>query len=188
MTDYIRIAAGTDNALKLRAISNAFYKAGVYLELEGYAVPSDVPKQPFTRQEVREGAKARARRAIEKDRSALYGIGIETGIVLEGQRASFPGLTAEGPFFEVACCMILNRENAIIGESWSAAVETPKKIIDLIKNENLKSFTAVQKLTGKPDEDTIRYYTGGKTNREEVLSEAVFLALAPKFINPEAYN
>ena len=54
---YIRVAAGTKNTLKLGAISNAFYKAGLFIEMEGHDVPSDVPKQPFTRSEVREGAR-----------------------------------------------------------------------------------------------------------------------------------
>jgi len=186
---YIRVAAGTKNTLKLGAISNAFYKAGLFIEMEGHDVPSDVPKQPFTRSEVREGARARAMRAMEANTGAQLGIGIETGIICDGHGPRLPGLTSDGDaHFEIACCIIVDRNLRLVGEGWSAAIETPKKVIALMMNENLKSYMAVARLTGKSDADTIHYYTGGRTDRETVLSDAVFLALARVYLNPEAYQ
>lgn len=173
----MRIAIGTTSELKLRAVANAMSRAGILAEMKSFSVPSEVSKQPFSRSEMTLGAKTRAQKALYEDGYAQYGLGIESGIVHE-----------EGLYFELAVCVFIDREFKIAGMSFSAAVETPEKIVNLIKAENSEAGVVVGKITGNPEKDPVAYYTGGKMMREELLQDAVFLAFSRALLNPEAYK
>lgn len=171
------IAVGTTSSLKLRAVQNAFIRAGITVEVTGYKVRSGVPKQPFSEKEITTGATNRAKNAIEKDVNAYCGIGIESGIAIKGTK-----------YFALAACTIVNKVGAVIGESFSAAVETPEKVINFIKSKDSESGVAAQKFGGITEKDPLLWYTGNRMTREKILEDAVFLALCKEFLNPEAYK
>ncbi len=173
----MKIAVGTVSNLKLQAVKMAFVYAGVTVEITGYQVKSNVPKQPFSEREITIGATNRAKNAINADSNADYGIGIESGIVLKNRK-----------YFELATCIIVNKEGAVVGESFSAAVETPTKVIRLIQAKNSEAGTVAQELGGILDKDPLFWYTGNRMKRNLILENAVFLALAREFLNPEAYK
>ena len=173
----MRIAVGTTSELKLRAVSAALSRAGFIVQIQGYVVLSDVPKQPFSREEIFSGAKNRAVGAGFEDKHADYSIGIESGIFSEGN-----------VFFEAAACVIVDRHGQVVGQSMSAAIETPKSIVERIKSEDSEAGAVVSSITGNTEKDPIVYYTGGKFTRSDLLEDAVFLALARQLLNPEAYK
>ena len=173
----MRVAVGTTSEIKLQAVVGALSKAGFVAEMRGYPTLSDVPKQPFSREEIMEGAKNRAVGAIFEDKQADYGIGIESGIFREGSL-----------YFEIASCVIVDKNKEVAGVSFSAAVETPRSIVDKIKEKNSEAGVVVAEITGNPTKDPISYYTGGKTSRADILQDAVLLALSRHLLNPEAYK
>lgn len=174
----IKIAVGTTSELKLGAVARAFAKAGIDAEINGYKTESGVPKQPFSLEEIMTGAGNRARGAVAQDRNAGYGLGIESGIVEEDN----------GMYFELACCVLVDKDGHNPDMAFSAAVETQAKIVERIKADNSEAGEVVGKITGRPEKDPIFYYTGGRIKREEILEEVIFLTLARKFLNPGAYS
>jgi len=173
----MNIAVGTKSELKLRAVANAFARAGLIVNVRGYKVESDVPKQPFSTEDIMLGAKNRAERALVEDGSAHYGVGVESGIIREG-----------GAYFEIAGCILVDTSFAVVGKSFSAAVETPSKVVERIKEEDSEAGVVVGELTGNKEKDPPSYYTGGKMKREELLEDAIFIALTRSLLNPEAYR
>ncbi|MBI2637742.1 MAG: DUF84 family protein [Candidatus Sungbacteria bacterium] len=172
----MNIAVGTTSELKLRAVSSAFARAGLIVAVRGYKVESDVPKQPFSKEDIVLGAKNRAERALAEDKDAHYGIGIESGIVREGNA-----------HFELAGIILVDKSFTVVGRSFSAAVETPAKIVESIKADDSEAGVVVGKLTGNKEKDPPSYYTGAKMKREELLEDAIFLSLSRSFLNPDAY-
>lgn len=173
----MKIAVGTTSELKLRAIQKAFNRAKIVVEITSHKVKSDVPKQPFSEKEITAGATNRAKNALTKEKNADYGLGIESGIVLKNRK-----------YFDLAACVIANQKGEIVGEAFSAAVEVPLKIISRVKNEDLESCAVAQKLGNLREKDSLLWYTGNRLSRSPVLEDAIFLALAREFLNPEAYK
>ncbi len=175
----MKIAIGTTSELKLRAVQNAFIRAEIVVEeIIGYKVKSGVPKQPFSETEIITGATNRAQNALKEGHSnADYGIGIESGIALKGKK-----------YFELAACIVVNQKGEIVGESFSAAVETPAKIVQLIKMNDSEAGVIAQGLGHLQEKDPLLWYSGNRMDRYRVLENAVFLALCREFLNPEAYK
>lgn len=173
----MKIVVGTTSTLKLRAVQNAFNRAGVVAEITGHKVKSDVPKQPFSEKEITTGATNRAKNALTKDKNADYGLGIESGIALKNRK-----------YFDLAACIIVNKEGAIVGEAFSAAVETPAKVVHLIKTNDSEAGVVAQELGKIQEKDPLLWYTGQRMSRDKILEDAIFLALTREFLNPEAYK
>ncbi|KKS24028.1 MAG: hypothetical protein A2736_02830 [Candidatus Yanofskybacteria bacterium RIFCSPHIGHO2_01_FULL_41_27] len=173
----IKIAVGTISKLKLRAVANAFNRAGINAKIAGYQVKSDVPKQPFSEKEIVAGATNRAQNALGKSKDADYGLGIESGIALKNKK-----------YFELAACIVVNQKGEIVGEAFSAAVETPTKVVQLIKANDSEAGVVAQELGGIQEKDPFLWYTGKKMGRDKILEDAIFLALCREFLNPEAYK
>lgn len=177
----MKIVVGTTSALKLRAVQNAFIRAGITAEITGHKVKSDVPKQPFSEKEIVAGATNRAQNALTKDKCADYGLGIESGIALKNKK-----------YFELAACIIVNQKGEIVGEAFSAAVETPAKVVHLIKANDSEAGIVVQELVllqGRLiEKDPLFWYSDRRMSRNKILEDAIFLALTREFLNPEAYK
>lgn len=173
----MKIAVGTISALKLRAVQNALNRAGIVAEITGHKVKSDVPKQPFSEKEIIVGATNRAQNSLAKGKDADYGLGIESGIALKNKK-----------YFELAACIIVNKKGEIVGEAFSAAVETPAKVVHLIKANDSEAGIVAQELGGIQEKDPLLWYSGKRMTRDKILEDAIFLALTREFLNPEAYK
>jgi len=173
----MEVAVGTTSELKLRAVGNAFKRAGFSPMITGHKVESGVPKQPFSEKEIVKGATNRARNALAKSNNADYGLGIESGIASKG-----------GKYFDLAVCVVVNQAGAMAGEAFSAAVEVPKKIVHLVKTKGLESCAVAQKLGGLTEKDSLLWYTGSRLSRSQILEDAIFLALTKEFLNSKAYK
>lgn len=173
----MKIAVGTTSELKLRAVHKALNRAGIVAEITGHKVKSDVPKQPFSEKEITAGATNRAKNALTKDKNADYGLGIESGIALKSRK-----------YFELAACIVVNQKGEIVGEAFSAAVETPAKVVHLIKANDSEAGIIAQELGGIQEKDPLLWYTGNRMTRDKILEDTVFLALCKEFLNPEAYK
>lgn len=77
----LRVAVGTTNGAKVRAVADAFRRAFPRLRarVRGFRVSSGVPPQPRDGQTLN-GARARAARALARWRAADYGVGVEAGL------------------------------------------------------------------------------------------------------------
>lgn len=173
----MKIAVGTTSMLKLRAIQNVFTRTDIAAEITGFKVKSNVPKQPFSEKEIITGATNRAQNALNAGVNTDYGIGIESGIVLKNKK-----------YFELAACIIINQKGEIVGEAFSAAVETPAKVVHLIKTNDSEAGVVAQELGGIQEKDPLFWYSGKRKTRDLILEDAVFLALCKEFLNPEAYK
>jgi inosine/xanthosine triphosphatase len=76
------VAVGSTNPVKVGAVRAVLGRVAPDAAVEGVAVPSGVPDQPWGDDETRRGAVARARAAREALRADL-GVGIEGGVVEE---------------------------------------------------------------------------------------------------------
>jgi len=98
----LRIAVGSSNPSKIRAVQQALQRAvsrhdgdrnnhinkpAVKLEIQGFAVPSGVPDQPFGDDETKQGAQNRAqaayqayRRAANDNKAPHLAVGLEGGL------------------------------------------------------------------------------------------------------------
>ncbi len=97
----MKIAIGTKNPAKIKAVEDAFreYFKDQELTFIGVDVPSGVSDQPMSDEETLQGALNRARDAQSKVPGADYGVGIEGGVQMINQ-AWFVGnfaCVAKGP-------------------------------------------------------------------------------------------
>lgn len=173
----MKIAVGTISELKLQAVQKGFARAGIVAKITSHKVKSDVPKQPFSEKEIITGATNRAQNALKENPKADYGLGIESGIALKNKK-----------YFELATCIVVNQKGEIVGEAFSAAVETPAKVVQLIKANDSEAGIMAQELGGIQEKDPLLWYTGNRMTRDKILEDAVFLALCKEFLNPEAYK
>lgn len=74
----LRVALGSKNPAKMKAVQSAFIRMGLEAEVIGIDVPSGVSEQPFSDEETIQGALNRAKGACS---SFDYGIGLEGGVV-----------------------------------------------------------------------------------------------------------
>lgn len=176
--DNLKIAVGTTSELKLRAVKNALAKAQIYAEIQGHKVESGVPKQPFGEDQIMTGAYNRAVNALRKDSRASSAIGIESGIITKYLK-----------YFDIAYCVVINRGEEVVGESFSATLEIPTNVVRLINaGEFADAGVAAQELGGTKEKDPLTWLSGNKMQRNELLEDAVFLALIRKFLSPKAYQ
>jgi inosine/xanthosine triphosphatase len=76
----MKIAIGSTNPVKIRAVRNIVWKIYPHAEIVALDVPSGVPEQPRGDKQTRRGAVNRAR-AVRKAARADWGVGLEAGIV-----------------------------------------------------------------------------------------------------------
>lgn len=175
----VRIAAGSTNPAKLRAVEIA---AGSFLEqvaVEGVDVPSGVPDQPWGDEETAKGALNRAARA-RAARDADFGVGIESGV-------------ARGPFerlYVVSWAVVVGRHGAS-GSGGSERFPLPAEIIAGLQSggelgpllDGLDSFSGIDWREG-----AVSITTHGRRNRTEILSVAVLHAFSALFRPWDTYR
>lgn len=174
----MKLAIGTTSKLKLRAVRSALARAQINSEVQGHKVESGIPEQPFGEEEITTGAYNRAVNALRKDPGANGAIGTESGIITKGLK-----------YFDIAYCVLINREGKIAGESFSATLEIPAKVVRLINaGEYADAGIAAQELGGVKEKDPLIWLSGNRMQRNELLEDAIFLALIREFLSPKAYQ
>ncbi|RJQ27447.1 inosine/xanthosine triphosphatase [Candidatus Parcubacteria bacterium] len=120
------IVVGSTNPAKLNSVRKIFKKYFRNVIVKGVKVESGVAEQPLSEEEMFEGALSRAKNALEKNKIADFGIGIEGGVHRFGY-----GL------MERALVVIVDRKGNI-GIGSSGGVVLPEKVSKRIeKGENL---------------------------------------------------
>lgn len=169
----MKIGIGTTSELKIRALKNALVKLGIDSEIISLKTKSGVSNQPFGYEETTRGARNRAEVTFEKENPDIA-LGVESGLV-----------EIEGNYFDIACVYIKTKDEESV--SYSAGYFTPRWIIEEIKKRNTEYGYITQRLSGDVEKDPLKYFSGGKIKREELLSQAIEIGLV-KILNKGKYQ
>lgn len=164
----VRIAAGTTNPAKLKAINSAAISVLREVLVDSLEVDSGVPAQPWGDDQTAWGALCRARGAIA-DLGAGYGIGIESGLV-DG-----PG----GRVYVVSWAAAVDRSGRA-GYGASERFPVPASLQDRLR-QGAELGPLLDELLGQSGlagrEGAVSIFTAGRRDRADVLSIAVLHAL-----------
>lgn len=165
----VRIAAGSTNPAKLRAVEIAAESFFERVVVEGVDVPSGVPGQPWGDNETAQGALNRAERA-RNAREADYGVGIESGV-------------AVGPYgrlYVVSWAVAVDRHGAI-GSGGSERFPLPTEIAGTLHHGD-ELGPLLDQLVGVPGiarrEGAVSVISGGRRNRTEIMVVALLHAFS----------
>ena len=177
----MKIAVGSSNPLKIKAVKNVFSQ--IYeeknIEIVGKKVDSKIPAQPFDIETI-EGAINRAKEAI-KDAETDLSVGLEAGLF------HFP-LTLTG-FLDIHWCAIIDRKGRIT-LGCSPGFELPPKVVhEIIKEdkevgEAMDMFLGIKNIGRKMG--AIGYLSKGVLKRRDLNECAIMMAMIPR-INEEDY-
>ncbi len=159
-----RVAVGSTNPVKVAATERA-----LDLPATAVAVDSGVSDQPRGVEQTVAGAENRARRALDGDRD--LGVGIEGGVA---QRPGVDGLHL------VMWAAVTDGDR--LGRGSGPSVRLPDGVAERVRaGEELGPV--MDDLTGaagvKHDEGAAGVLTGGRTDRERALAQAVAAAAGP---------
>jgi inosine/xanthosine triphosphatase len=132
-----RVAVGSKNPVKVAAVRAVMTRLGSTAVVEGVAVASGVPDQPFGDDETIRGALERARearRALDAD----VGVGIEGGVVE----------MADGSLRTCAWAAVVVRDGRH-GVGGSLAMPLPDSVARLIRERGMELGHAMDQLTGQ---------------------------------------
>ena len=175
----LRIAVGSKNPVKIRATRNAFRKVfGSGLKVISVPVPSGVPDMPMSFEEIFEGARNRAKKAIEII-DADFGVGIEGGFE-----------DREIGTFLTSFVAIVNRDG-IWGYAQGGGLLMPKIIIRKVKEEKKELGEVMDEIRGikntKEREGCIGFMTNNLIPRQKSFEETIISALS-RFIREEMFE
>ena len=164
----IKVALGTTSELKIRATKQAFEKYDL-ADVKGVKTDSNVSDQPFGYGEIISGARNRARSALADKaiNDASLGIGIESGLI---------EISELSQYFDIPCVCVLDeagKESIAFGSGY----RVPDWAVEKIKEEK----TELGEVISTHEKDPIGYLSNGKLNREEIICQAVEVALAEMF-------
>jgi len=170
----MRIAVGSTNPTKVKAVENVMKRIYGDVEVFGVEVESGVPDQPIGLEEIARGAINRAKMALEKT-SAELGVGIEAGIY------QFPK-TLTG-YLDIQVCAVASPDGRItIGHG--PGFEYPPVVIERILNEGVEAGIAmgglVNDLELKKKIGAIGVLSKGLLTRTELNEIAVLMAMIPR--------
>lgn len=185
----MKIIVGSKNPVKVGAVEEAFRKYFQGCEVVSVDVASGVSSQPMSERETMNGARARAYAALESDKDADYGVGIEGGVLEHG---------GKGRLFECAWVCVV-RKSQIINDKFSNEdeglggglyFELPDKIAIKIKAGG-ELGPIMNELTGednvKQKMGAIGIFSKGKLDRKQAYVQIVLSALI-KFVSPEWFE
>ncbi|RKD21141.1 hypothetical protein BEP19_15200 [Ammoniphilus oxalaticus] len=167
----IRVAVGSKNPAKLRAVEAAFRRMGIAAEVVGVTVPSGVSSQPFSDNETLTGAINRAKAAISNGYD--FAIGLEGGVV-------------ETPPYGLFLCnwgAIIDQIGEI-GVSGGHRLQLPEEIAKELRKGHELGTVIDRWANGAnihKNEGTIGILTRNQIRREQVFEDVVICAYA-KFI------
>jgi inosine/xanthosine triphosphatase len=184
----INICVGSLNPVKVNATKLAFKNYFKKIVVFKIKADSKIPNQPIGIDMIINGAKNRAKFALnylinEKEISKnIFGIGIEAGLV--------PISNAISGYMDFQFCVIID-ENQRITLGSGVSFEYPKSVIEQILEDRKKEIgEIIGKLAGninlKNEAGAISFLSKKKINRTEILTHATICALLPR-INNELY-
>ena len=222
-TKIIRVAVGSSNPAKVRAVEQALRRAleardtrceaaQVQLDVQGFAVESGVPHQPFGDDETCQGAKNRSKAAYLEYRKATgnaphFAIGMEGG--LEWRAHSVSEEETKKDLYCMAWIGVWGRRVAstvdvfaastvdvyfgdkkpVFGLAKTASFALPTRITELVE-QGLELGDADDKVfkrvKSKHGSGTVGILTDGLIDRSHYYEHALVMALAP-WIRPDLY-
>ena len=166
------VTVGSTNPVKLQAVQASFsaYFPKEDFHFQDRAAVSGVEAQPFSLDEIIQGAKNRAQLAVQ---ASDFGVGLEGGL--------FPCASSNSGYFEITACAIYDGQRFAVG--LSSAFEHPQAVIDLVRQRGVTISTAYY-LAGLTTntcigaaEGAIGLLSQGRLTRNEYSQQAVFCAL-----------
>ena len=168
------VRVGSLNPAKVQPVRDVFAAWWPELPVEGVAVPSGVPDQPIGEAQTREGAENRARAALASSEGRGWGIGLEGGVLLEGDGG--------GRLFGVVAvaCNLGGRTETEVART--ADLRLPPSVVRrILAGEELGPV--MDDVLGLRDvkrgPGSVGILTGGVVTRADVWRQAVALAAAP---------
>ncbi len=169
-------AVGSTNPAKVEAVRRILGHLAPGCSLEAIDVPSGVAAMPLSDDELRQGALARARGALERT-AAEIAFGLEGGATLDGEHAWVTGyviaLTKDGRMGEAA---------------WGRMLLPPRVTPRLRGGEELGDV--IDDLFGRKESKrqtgAIGLLTDDAVTRTDAFADLVAMACAP-FLHPELY-
>ena len=158
----MKIIVGSANQVKVDMVKEVVkeYSSLAQAEVTGVNVPSGVPDQPTSLEEMMDGAINRAKGAFKE---CHYSVGIESGL------HNFP----KAGYMELTGCVFYDGKNIYPG--LSAAFPCPEEVIDLVLNQGLNLSEA-------------SYQAGLTTNRELGKAEGIVGVLTKNRITRRDYT
>lgn len=164
------VAVGSLNPVKVGATLAVLQRLIPHIRIEGVAVDSGVPDQPWGDEETIAGARTRAeaaRRALDAD----WGVGIEGGVV------ALP----DGGVRTCAWAVIVNRAGKA-GVGGSLSLELPPRVAELVRG-GVELGHAMDRVTGehnvKQGLGAVGILTGGVVTRQGAYETLVAYAMVP---------
>lgn len=170
----VRVAVGTANRIKVRAVADAFVAAFPHVRCVVRAVPtrSGVPEQPTEAATFR-GAENRARTALRRDRRADYGVGIEAGLLRT------PALRRH---LDVQCVFVVDKQGGV-SASHGAGFYYPRWMEkDVVRGKTVSAVLGPLARNPRLGSTTgaVGFLSKGALDRRELTRHAVLLALVPR--------
>jgi inosine/xanthosine triphosphatase len=165
-----RVSVGSTNPVKIAAVRAVFSRVAPQATVEGVAVASGVPDQPWGDAETIAGARMRARRALEATGADLA-IGLEGGVVEE----------ADGQVRTCAWAVVVGRDGRE-GVGGSLAMPLPARVAARLRaGEELGlAMDAEARVSGtKTGRGAVGILTAGAIDRQGAYEPLVTYALAP---------
>ena len=166
-----RVVVGSTNPVKVAAVRAVLARCAPQAHVEGVAVASGVPDQPWGDDETRDGAATRAAAALQLVEGAELAIGLEGGAVRE----------ADGSVRTCAWAAAIDRSGRT-GVGGSLAMPLPPAVVRLLEaGEELGyAMDTVARTTGtKHGAGAVGLLTAGLIDRQAAYEPLVTYALAP---------
>jgi inosine/xanthosine triphosphatase len=171
------IAVGSLNPVKIGAVRAVLGVVAPSATIDGVAVASTVPDQPFGDEETIRGAIARATAARDALRAEI-GVGIEGGVVEQ----------TDGSMRTCAWAAIVDARGRS-GVGGSLSMTLPSEVAEMIRG-GMELGAAMDRLVGARDtkrgRGAVGILTGGLVDRQRAYETLVAYALAP-FMTRELY-
>jgi inosine/xanthosine triphosphatase len=172
------IAVGSSNPVKVGAVRAVLAPLAPAARIDGIAVASTVPDQPFGDDETIRGALARASAARDA-LGADVGVGIEGGVVEE----------PDGSMRTCAWAVIVDTDGRM-GTGGSLAMSLPDSVAAMIRG-GMELGHAMDRVVGehgtKHGKGAVGILTAGLVDRQSAYEVLVTYALAP-FLSPELFD
>jgi len=173
----MKIAVGSKNPSKIESAKSAFSKVFGDCTVVGVSVSSGVPDMPMSFAETVEGAKNRARAALEKS-GADFGVGLEGGFDKRDLGTFLVGFAA------------VVDKNGKWGYGGRGGFQVPESVVREVKSGKELGIV-MDEITGKENvkhhEGAIGFFSKGLISRAESFETAVIHALIP-FMRSEMYD
>ena len=171
----MKVAVGSRNPAKVKAVENVFSRVYGDVEVEGVAAASEVPPQPFGEETVN-GAINRAKNAFAAEKFDLS-VGIEAGLFrISGYTIDVQySAVYDGDWLTLGCGSGFEYPSAVLDEVLSG-----KEVGDVMSR-----VAGVENLGEK--HGAIGFLSKGRLTRTQLTEQSVFMALIPR-LNPQLYG